>query len=943
MMKPSHVYTLLVNFLLAGFVPHIQAQEMFHPDQVLTPDPKILIGKLDNGLTYYIRENKRPEKRAELRLVVKAGSILEDDDQQGLAHFDEHMAFNGTKSFPKQDLVNFLEKSGVRFGPELNAYTSFDETVYMLQVPTDSPEVMKKGFQILEEWGHDVSYTDTEIDKERGVVIEEWRLHRGAEDRVWMKHLPFAYYKSRYAERNTIGKKEILESCPYDALRKFYHDWYRPDLMAVCAVGDFNKQEIENLIKEHFSGMKNPINERPRVYYPVPDHTQTLVSIVSDPELTRASVQVLFRRAIHDSRTAGDYRDDIVNGLSTIMLNNRLRELTLKSDPPFIYAYNSDGRFTDTKQSYSLGASVKENAILGGLEAVMTEAFRMKRFGFTATELERQKTQSMRSIEQAYEERNKTESRTLIDEYQRNFLENEPIPGIEAELGLFKQYLPGITAEEVNKQAAERMTDGNRVITVSLPQKQGIKEPTESEVLSAVHKASTQVLTSYEDKVSSEPLLSHLPPPGKIIHEKKILPLGVTEWKLSNGVRVILKSTDFKNDEILFSAYSNGGTSLIPDSEYISAAFATAVISQSGIGNFDATSLQKKLAGKFCSVSPSIGQISEGLNGRSTPQDIETLFQLIYLYGTSPHKDTAAFSSLVIRYKAMLQNRNVSPEAAYHDTMQVTLANYHYRGRPVSVPMMDDINLDKAISIYKDRYADFSDFTFFFVGSFAMDTIKPFVEQYLAALPSLNRNETWKDVGMEPPKGVIKKEVHRGMELKSNVTIVFTGPFEWSQQNRYNFNSMLDVLNIKLREVLREDKGGTYGVRASGSPSLYPRQDYSIWLSWGCNPERVEELVTSVMVQIDSLKKIPLDPMYIEKVSETQRRTHEVNLKQNSFWISNLSFYYSNNEDPLMILNYPGLVDHLTPSAIQKSANTYFDMKNYVKIVLYPEKKEEKQ
>jgi zinc protease len=937
-MKMSSIILLLVGFFYLGFTPCIQAQEIFKSDQVLTPDTNILIGKLDNGLTYYIRENKRPEKRAELRLAVKAGSILEDDDQQGLAHFDEHMAFNGTKSFPKQDLINFLEKSGIRFGPELNAYTSFDETVYMLQVPTDSPKVMKKGFHILEEWGHDVSYDDTEIDKERGVVIEEWRLRRGADYRVGMKHIPFEYYKSRYADRITIGKKEILESCPHNALRKFYHDWYRPDLMAILAVGDFNKQEIEKLIKEHFSGMKNPAHERPRMQYPVPDHTQTLVSIVTDPELTHVSVEILFKRDIHDSRTAGDYRNDIIDGLSISMLNNRFRELTLKSNPPFIYAYNSDGRLSNTKQAYSLDAGVKENAILEGLKAVMTEAYRMKQHGFTTTELERQKVQSMRTIEQAYDERNKTESRTIIDEYLRNFLDDEPIPGIGTELQLFKQYLPTITLDEVNRRAAERMTDGNKVITLSLPQKEGVNVPTESEVLAVLSNVSKQKLTAYEDKVNTEPLISHLPTPGKIVEEKKILSLGITEWKLSNGVRVVLKPTDFKNDEILFSAFSDGGTSIVPDTDYISAAFATAIIGQSGIGDFDATTLQKKLTGKIVSVNPAISQLSEEFSGRVSPRDIATLFQLIYLYGTSPHKDTAAFSSLITRYKAMLQNRNVSPEAAYRDTMQVTLTNYHYRGHPVSIPMMDEINLDKAIAFYKDRYADFSGFTFMFVGNFTLDSIKTSVEQYLASLPSLNRHETWKDIGLEPPKGVIQKEVHRGIEPKSTVTLVFTGPFEWSQQHRYTFNALLEALKIKLREVMREDKGGTYGVQASGSLSLFPRQEYNIQISWGCNPDRVEELVNTAKSQIDSLCRKPLDPMYIEKVSETQRRTFEVNLKQNGFWLNNLAAYYSNKEDPQMILNYPKLVDGLTAEVLQEAAKKYFNMKNYIQVVLYPEK-----
>jgi zinc protease len=925
--------------LLLRFIPFIQAQETFKPEQILTPDPKILIGKLDNGLTYYIRENKMPEKRAELRIAVKAGSILEDDDQQGLAHFVEHMAFNGTKDFPKQDIVNFLEKSGVRFGADLNAYTSFDETVYMLQVPTDSPEVMKTGFQILEEWAHDLSFDDKEIDKERGVVIEEWRLRRGADNRVAMKHIPIELYKSHYADRIPIGKKEILESCPHDALRKFYRDWYRPDLMAVFAVGDFDKKEIETLIKEHFSDLKNPQKERERNKYPVPDHKETLVSIVTDPELTRTSVEILFKRDIHDIHTVAEYRDLIIGGLYDAMLNDRLSELLQRSNPPFIYAYSSDGRFVGEKQAYELGASVKENSILGGLEAVLTEAFRVKQHGFTATELERQKNENLRRMEKYYKERDKSESRQFIDEYLRNFLERETIPGIEVELAMYKQFLPGITVEEINKLAEERMTHGNRVITISAPQKESVKVPTEEEVLALINKITTEKFDPYIDKVSSKPLVSRLPSPGKVVEEKKIASLGVTEWILSNGARVVLKPTDFKNDEILFSAFSNGGTSLVPDTDFVSAAFATAIIGQSGIGEFDAISLQKELSGKIVSLSPSISQLAEGFGGSASPQDLETLFQLAYLYSISPRKDTTAFASLITRYKAMLQNRSVSPEAAYNDTLQVTLANYHFRSRPVSIPMMDEIHLDKALSVYKDRFADFSDFTFLFVGNFKIGTIKPLIEQYLAILPSLKRNETWKDIGMEHPKGVINKQVNKGIEPKSTVNITFTGPFEWSQQNRYTFNSMLDAIDIKLREVLREDKGGTYGVRVSGSPSLFPRQEYSITISWGCNPDRVDELVKEAVMQLDSLKVKQLDSLYIEKVSEIQRRAYEVNLKRNGFWLGNLQAYYTNNEDPEMILNYPMLVDHLTAKAIQEAVKKYFNMKNYIKMVLLPEKK----
>ena len=546
-MKPKKIILLLSLGILFTVIKSIaQTQPEFKPEQILAPDPKILIGKLENGLKYYIRENKKPEKRAELRIAVKAGSILEDDDQQGLAHFVEHMAFNGTKNFPKHDLIDFLEKSGIRFGPEINAYTYFDETVYMLQVPTDSPEVMKKGFQILEEWGHDLSFDDIEIDKERGVLIEEWRLRRGAEWRVAMKHIPIELYKSHYADRITIGKKEILESCPHDALRKFYHDWYRPDMMAVLAVGDFDKKEIEKLIKEHFSGLKNPQKERERLKYPVPDHKETLVSIVTDPELTHTSVEMLFKRAAHESRTAGEYRKDIIGNLYNGMLNARLGELLQQSNPPFLYAYAQDGRFIGDKHAFNLVAGVEENSILKGLDAVVREAFRAKEHGFTATELEREKEQSLRRIEQYYLERDKTESRPLIEEYLRNFLIDEPIPGIEVELQLYKQFLPGITLDEVNKLSKERITSGNRVITVSAPEKESVKVPTEAEVLALINKVSSEKLDPYIDKVSSEPLVSNLPLTGKVIEEKKISPLGVTEWKLSNGARVCTETDRFQ-------------------------------------------------------------------------------------------------------------------------------------------------------------------------------------------------------------------------------------------------------------------------------------------------------------------------------------------------------------------------------------------------------------
>ena len=940
-MKPHRFFFIsLLPVAFGLFFSQARAQEAsLKLDDRLAVDPRITLGKLDNGLTYYIRANKKPEKRAELRLVVKAGSVLEDDDQQGLAHFVEHMAFNGTKSFPKQELISFMERSGMRLGPDVNAYTSFDETVYMLQVPTDSAHLVRKAFQILEEWSHDVTFDDKEIDKERGVVIEEWRLGKGAFERVQNKHLPTIFHASQYAKRLPIGKKEILESFSYDAAKRFYRDWYRPELMALMAVGDFDKTEIEALVKQHFAGLKNARPARERTKYKLPDHAETLVSIATDPELPFTSVTVLFKRATEDELSVKDYRRSIVGGLYDGMLNARLQEKTQQADPPFVFAGSGDSRFVGEKQGYGLSAGVKETAILQGLDAAVTEAFRVKHHGFTSTELDRQKTNRLRFIENAFKEREKTESRNHAAEYIRNFLQNEPIPGIEVEFAIHNQFVPGITLDEVNALASVRLTQGNRIAIVSAPKKETVKVPTDAEVLAVLNGASTKPTEAYVDKVSASPLVAKLPKPGTVAGARTIASLGVTEWKLSNGAIVILKPTDFKNDEILFSAYSKGGTSLSPDNDYISSSWASAIASQSGVGEFDAISLQKMLTGKVVRVFPGISELSEGFSGNASPQDFETLFQLVHLHFTAPRKDTTAFSSFLTRQQAFIQNRGASPEGAFFDTLQVTMANYHHRARPITMQLLDEINLDKAFAFYKDRFADASDFIFFFVGAFQVEKIKPLVEQYLASLPSSQRKESWRDVGMKPPKGVISKKVMRGIEPKSQVNITFTGGFEWTSRNRYDFQAMMEVLRIKLREVLREDKGGVYGVQINGSPSLYPRKEYSINIGFGCSPERVDELVTAVHQQIDSLTMKEPAGLYIEKVKEIQLRERETSLKENRFWLSTFRTYYANGENPEEVLKFATMVNGLTGKAVQLAAKKYFNAKNTVKIVLYPEKK----
>ena len=706
--------------------------------------------------------------------------------------------------------------------------------------------------------------------------------------------------------------------------------------MAVIAVGDFDGKWIEKLIKKHFSRLSSPKNERERVEYKVPDHDETLFAIATDPEATYNSVSIYYKHDINPENSVDDYRSNLVEALYNGMLNQRLFELTKESDPPFMSGSSAKGRIVRSKEVYYLATSVKENGIPRGLEALMTEAVRARKYGFTTTELERQKQEMLRFIEQIFKERDKTESASYVSEYTRNFLTGEPVPGIEYEYEIYKRYIPGISLDEVNGIADEWITDHNRVILVNAPEKPDVKVPDEAEILSVLDAVNTKDIEPYVDSVSDQPLVEKVPVPVDIISESKIDELGVTEWKLSNGVRIVLKPTDFKNDEILFTAYSPGGYSLVSDKNYIAAATASSVVGEGGAGMFNLIKLEKKLSGKVVDVSPWIDELNEGISGGASPQDVETMFQLIYLYFTSPRMDSTAFVSLKSRLKGYIENRSASPETAFSDTVSVTMAQYHYRARPWSLELLDEMDLKTSYSVYCDRFKDAGDFTFFFVGNFDLDEFKPLIKTYIGGLPSNNRKENWKDSKIYYPEGVISKEVKAGIEPKSMVNINFTGPFQWSYQNRYDLTSMIDVLRIKLRESLREDKGGTYGVSVSHSVSHYPEEDYRIAISFGCDPQRVDELTAMVFSQLDSLKTFGTTPEYLNKVKEMHKRKRETDLKENSFWLSVLRFYYYNDEDPLTLLEFDEKVDNLSLEIIRETAQKYFNMGNYVKVVLYP-------
>ena len=907
-------------------------------DKPLPVDPKLIQGQLDNGLKYFIKVNGKPEKRAELRLVVNAGSIMEDEDQRGLAHLLEHMAFNGTTDFPKQDLVNYLEGIGMRFGPDLNAYTSFDETVYMLQVPTDSLNQLENGFRILENWAHKVTLDDEEIDKERGVVVEEWRLGQGAGQRMFDKQLPILFKGSRYAERLPIGSMDVVQNASYETIRRFYRDWYRPDQMAVVAVGDFDPQQIEARIKNLFGAIPKRQTLRERKVYDVPGHKETLFAIASDPEATRSSVNVLFKHSARVDRTAREYRDNIVERIYHEMLNGRLTEIAQKADAPFLYAFSTKWGWARTSEMIALGAGVVDGGIPAGMEAILVEGERVHQYGFTATELERAKKSVLRSMEKLYQERDKQESRGYASELIRHFLEEEAVPGIEFEFKLYQETLPGIGLQEVNALAQKFITTENRVVMASVPEKEGVPVPTAEELAAVLDRIASLKIEPYVDKVSSEPLIADLPEPGKIVSKKYYEDIDTHELTLSNGVRVVLKSTDFKNDEILFQAYSPGGFSLFPDADLVTGKMADNIMDYSGLGSFSSVDLQKLLAGKDVSTSPYINALYEGLNGSTSPTDLETLFQLIYLQFTASRQDPEAFASLMTQLRSQLENQRLSPDAAYRDTLNVTLNGHHPRRRPMTTSMLEQVDLAKAQILYNDRFADAGDFTFLFVGSFQMDQMLPLVVQYLGALPSSGRIESWVDEGVRTPKGQINKIVTRGVEPKSTTRISFPGTFEYNRQNRYDMYTMMQVLRIRLREVLREDMGGVYGVSVWASMSKEPLNEYSLNVTFGCAPDRVKELTDAVLVEIKALMNQVPDPVNVEKVKESQRREREINIKQNSYWLNSLAVYYREDRDLADFMKFNELIEGFNGEAAQKAAARYFDLNNMIQVTLNPEK-----
>jgi len=945
---PTLVRGLLLILTLAGFTagravaqpaPAPGRAQLAPLSQVIAVDPQVHTGRLANGLQYFVRANAVPRGRAELRLVVNAGSVLEDDNQRGLAHFVEHLSFNGTEHFPGQDVAAFVQSLGMRFGAHVNAHTGFDETVYQLQIPTESRVVVDRSLLIMEDWASKVSFEPAAVEKERGIVLEEWRLGLGSEARVRDAQMPILLKGARYADRSPIGRPEVIQNVTPARLKQFYTDWYRPDLMAVIAVGDFDPAAVEAMIVAHFERIPKAAAPRSRPIYTVPTHTETLYSLIADREATATTVNVFSVTPAGDQRTVGTYRQQMVERLFDRLLSARLAEVAHRPEAPFLAAQTNRGLFVRSAVVTSLAALVPDGGAERGLTALLSEAERVVRYGFTATELEREKLDSQRYLDEALLEKDKSPSGPLADELVRHVVQDEPVPGIVYEQAMSQRFLPEITLAEINALARSWVPEGNRVVAVTAPERAGLVLPTPASLAAAMAAAGSATMSAYVDRVNALPLLATLPTPGTVVRTSTREAIGVTEWQLSNGVRVILKPTTLKEDEILFRAVSPGGTSVASDQDLVAAKTAEQVVAEGGLGEFSSLDLNKVLAGAATGVDADIDDAEEGVRGGAARKDVEKMFQLIYLTFTAPRADPARFEAVKARLRLMLANQQARPEAAFRDALRSAMTQDHPRARPLTPASVEEMNLDRSMAFYRNRFADASDFTFVLVGSFEVAAMKPLVERYLASLPSIHRVEAAVDRGIRPPPGVVERQVVKGVEPKSQVAIVFSGPFENDQMHRLLIKTVSQMLGGNLQRTLREELGGTYGVSAEPSFSKYPTAQYQISIDFSCDPARVAALTAAAWKVIRDFAERGPSAEYLAGTRSLLDRELETGFQTNADLLNELTTKVEYREDIAEVFNLRSFYDQLTPTAVRDAAREYVNAGRYVQVTLRPEGK----
>ncbi len=927
---------LLGALLLAFSWPSLGEENL---NALLPTDPLVKLGKLDNGLTYYIRKNGKPEKRVELRLVVKAGSILEDDDQQGLAHFTEHMAFDGSRHFKKHELVSYLQSIGVKFGADLNAYTSFDETVYILPIPTDKPENLETGLLVLEDWAQGVTMADDAIDQERSIILEEARMGKGADDRIMRKLLPEVYNGSRYARRIPIGKESILKHFPHAAIRRFYADWYRPDLMAVIVVGDVDPEQAEKMVRAHFEHLKNPANERPRKYAEIPSNSRSASLVITDKEATENAVRIQYPvKKSPPQVTIADYRKDLIKNLMTVILAQRLQELTQRENPPFIGAYSGEEPLAPGYKSFTSSAYLGRGGVRPAIAAMVQESERARLYGFSQDELERAKKQIFRSAETEYNERDKSESSNYVREYIGNFLEQEPIPGIANEYAYVKNLLPGISLEEVNGYTRQAIPEHSGKLVAYMGSSHE-KAPTREDLLKLANAAEKAPVAAKVDKQLPSALMAQPPKAGSIVGETLNQKLGTTELTLSNGVKVILKPTDFKNDQVLIGATRFGGRSMYGEKDMYSARYSSSLVYSMGLDSYNPLDLSKILAGKSASLYTSIDGYTEGISGSSGVDDLESLFQLLYMRMMEPRKDETLFRAFISKSQDMARESMSNPETVFFDTLQTTLYNNHPRLARVARPEdFSHVDLARATSIYRERFQSAKGLTFIIVGSFEAEKIKPLIATYLASLPAEEIPVRYHDLGIRPVKGIVKKEMRIGIEPKSLVSLVFTGNAVYSREENRRFRMLLEVMNIRIMENLRQKRSLIYSGGMNGVMDRVPYVNYRINVNLPCGPENVDKVIAALFAEIQQVKNEGPTREEINKVKQNWIEEYRIAMRTNSKWLSALQDAALFGTDPAAFLSDEQGINAITPEEIKAAANRYFDSENYLQAVLYPEK-----
>lgn len=913
--------------------------------QQLSPvpiDPKVRYGKLENGLTYYIRHNEQPKQRAEFYIAQNVGAILENDDQNGLAHFLEHMCFNGTKNYPGKGIINYFESIGVKFGSNINAYTSLDETVYNLsEVPTIRETVIDSALLVLHDWSSFVTLDEKEIDSERGVIREEWRTGAGAERRMWKESNKLKYPGSQYAKRDIIGDTAVINNFSYKTLRDYYQKWYRPDQQAILVVGDVDVDKIEAKIKTMFADIKAKPNAGERPIYPIDDNVEPIISIVKDGEATMTRIELEYKHDVMPQEvklSMQGYAVTVVNSLISMMLGYRIDEITQQADAPFVGANAYYGDIFKSKDAFQLLAIPKEGNEMAGLKAILLEAEKMKRFGFTNSELERAKTDLLKSVENAYNDRENQKNRNLVREYYRHFLSDEVIPGIEWEFNTLKMILPGLPIDAINQVAKSYVTDNNLIVSFMAPDKPAVVIPSEAEIRAAIEETKKAEITAKAEETMNKALIEKTPKAGKVKKISQNSSLGTTEWILSNGVKVVFRPTTFKKDEILLSAYSWGGTSKVKEiADLPSALLAANIVSNNGLGNYNQIELNKVLTGKIASVNPYISQYAEGFSGKSSVADFETMLQLIYLNFTGQRKDDNAFASMMNMYKTSLANSASDPRKAFSDTINTMLTNHNPRTVIINLSTMDKINQDKALEIFKQRFASPADFTFIFTGNvdFMNDTVKNAICTYLGGLKGKKVIEKQTDDNVRKPLGLVNNYFKQEMKVKkASNFIIYSAKTPYNLQNRIAMTTIGNILNIRYLESIREKEGGSYGVGVRGSINNIPIDEAVVLMQFDTDPEKQQKLMGIIHSEVKEIINNGPRKDDLQKVKENLLKKYEEDLRENNWWQSAVSLYY---QDKLNLPdNYKATVEALTPEMVQSLLKSIVEQGNVLEVVMKP-------